>query len=161
MIAIIAAMSRNRVIGRAGKIPWHIPADMNRFRELTLGHTVIMGRKTFESIGRALPDRVNIVVSRNPDTHPQGALKAASLHEALTLAAGAEMVFICGGSEIYQEAMAITSRIYLTVVDIDLPGDTFFPEVTGFLEVKRELLSLAPRVDFITFEKVEAGALIQ
>ncbi|NVN98659.1 MAG: dihydrofolate reductase [Geobacteraceae bacterium] len=157
MIAIIAAMSRNGVIGRGGKIPWHIPADMKRFRALTLGHTVIMGRKTFESIGRALPERKNIVVSRNASFSPEGALKASSLDDALTLAAGAEIIFICGGSEIYRQSMTIASRIYLTVVAIDEAGDAFFPEVTGFIETGRERISTSPSADLITLERAAGG----
>lgn len=154
MIAIIAAMGSNRVIGRAGRLPWHIPADMRRFRELTLGHTVIMGRKTFAGIGRALPERRNIVLSRNPDFHPLGALSASSLEEALALAGGGEL-FICGGEEVYCQALGIASRIYLTVVELEEEGDAFFPEIPAglFVEVAREIISQSPPAELITLER--------
>lgn len=150
-VSIIAAMSRNRVIGRDGAIPWSIPADMSRFRELTLGHTVIIGRKTFESIGRPLPGRKNIVVTRQPDYPAPGAMTAGSLAEALRLAEGDGEVFICGGGDIYAQALPLAARIYLTVADFEVEGDTLFPCIPpdDFMELTRERLSLDPPADFI------------
>lgn len=150
-VSIIAAMSSNRVIGRDGAIPWSIPADMRRFRELTLGHTVIMGRKTFESIGRPLAGRKNIVVTRQLKYPASGVITAGSLDEALRLTTGDGEVFICGGGEIYARALPLAGRIYLTVVDLEAEGDTFFPviPVEEFLELARERLSVDPPAEFI------------
>lgn len=162
MISIIAAMSRNRIIGRDGSIPWDIPADLGRFRELTIGHTIIMGRKTFESIGRPLVGRKNIVVSRNSAYHPEGAITASSLDDALELAAGDGELFICGGGELYQQAIACASRIYLTTVDIDVEGDTLFPLIprSDFAEVARERISEVPPADFVILERVSAAGKV-
>lgn len=159
IVSIIAAMSRNRIIGRAGSLPWHIPADLSRFRQLTLGHWVIMGRKTFASIGRPLPGRKNIVISRNPACHAVGAETAASLAEALELASGDDEVFICGGGEVYRQAMASVSRIYLTVVDLDFEGDTYFPVIPAneFVEVSRERISESPPADLLILARRPAG----
>lgn len=150
-VSIIAAISRNRVIGRGGAIPWSIPADMKRFRELTLGHTVIMGRKTFESIGAPLAGRKNIVVTSQPDYPSQGATTAASLDDALRIAEADGEVFICGGSNIYAEALPLAARIYLTLLDLEIEGDTLFPFIPldDFAEVKRERISADPPADFI------------
>lgn len=150
-VSIIAVMSSNRVIGRDGAIPWSIPVDMRRFRELTLGHTVIMGRKTFESIGRPLSGRKNIVVTRQPEYPASGVITAGSIDEALRLATGDGEVFVCGGGEIYARALPLAERIYLTVVDLEAEGDTFFPVIPAedFLELTRERLSVDPPADFI------------
>lgn len=150
-VSIIAAMSRNRVIGRDGAIPWSIPADMSRFRQLTLGHTVIMGRKTFESIGRPLPGRKNIVVTSQPDYPLSGAIPAASLDAALRLAKEDGEVFICGGGDIYAQALPHAARIYLTVADFDAEGDTLFPciPIDEFAALTVERFSADPPADFI------------
>ncbi len=154
-VSIIAAMSRNRVIGRDGAIPWSIPADMSRFRELTFGHTVIMGRKTFESIGRPLPGRKTIVVSRQPDYAPAGTLVTASVAAALRLAEADGEVFICGGGEVYTRALPFAEKIYLTVVDLELEGDSFFPciDAEDFEEIARERISFDPPADFIQLRR--------
>ena len=154
-VSIIAAMSRNRVIGAGGSIPWNIPADMNRFRRLTLGHTVIMGRKTFESIGHPLQGRKNIVVSRQPDYCPAGVLVAASLEEALQCARDDGEIFICGGGEVYAQALPVAARIYLTVIDADSDGDRQFPPIPphAFVETSRERLAEVPPADFIILER--------
>lgn len=155
MVSIIAAMSKNRIIGRDNAIPWNIPADMGRFRELTLGHTLIMGRKTFESIGRPLPGRRNIVVSRQADYAAQGVVVAGSLQEALLLAGCHGEVFICGGGEIYQQALPFAGRIYLTLIDCDIDGDTNFPLIPpdDFVETFRERLAQLPPADFMVLER--------
>lgn len=128
-ICLIAAMSENRVIGKAGALPWHLPEDLARFRALTSGHHVIMGRKTWETLDGPLPGRVNIVITRRRAEAIDGALVAGSLEEALELAAGDDDVFILGGGEIYQLALDRADRIYLTVVHAHLDGDAFFPEL--------------------------------
>jgi dihydrofolate reductase len=141
IISIIAAMAENRVIGRDGRIPWHLPADLERFRDLTLGHSLVMGRKTYESIGRPLPGRRTIVLSRQPGLAIQGADVAPNLSAALALCAGEAEVFICGGAAVYAEALPIADRIYLTVVHGDTGGDTFFPPIPDtFVETCREPL---------------------
>jgi dihydrofolate reductase len=156
IISIIAAMSDGRVIGRDGKLPWHIPADLTRFRSLTMGHTVAMGRKTFEGIGHPLPGRKNIVVTRK-GAPIEGCQVVRSLQEAVEAVAGDDEVFICGGAELYQEALPISHRIYLTVVHGKYPGDVFFPEIPdGFQELHREDFPEAtPPLSFLVFEKVD------
>ena len=121
----IAAMSLNRVIGAGNKIPWHLPEDFKFFKQTTMGHVLVMGRKTFESIGRALPGRETIMLSRSGWSHP-GVRTVASLDEVAPLAVGRE-VFICGGAEIYRQALPLCAEIYLTLVKRELEGDAFFP----------------------------------
>jgi len=127
-IILIAAMAKNRVIGRDNAIPWHIPGEQQRFKTITMGHTLIMGRKTFESIGHPLPGRKIVVISRNPGCQAKGCLTATSLTEALALCSETETVFIAGGGEIYREALPLAESIYLTVLDRSVAGDVFFPE---------------------------------
>lgn len=132
MVTIIAALGRDRAIGRKGDLAFHIREDMRHFKALTTGHTVVMGRKTFESLPKgALPDRRNIVITRNLDFSAPGIERAESLEEALSLAAGDE-IFIIGGGEIYRQTMAVADRLELTLIDADSPdADTFFPEYDG------------------------------
>ncbi|MBT0652723.1 dihydrofolate reductase [Geomobilimonas luticola] len=139
IVSLIAAMAENRVIGSKGGIPWHLPADLAHFRELTTGHPVIMGRTTFASIGRPLPGRRNLVLSRTAGFRAEGVEVFASLEDALAACTGADEVFIGGGGEVYREALPRADRIYLTVVHRYYEGDTFFPEIPGdFREVLRE-----------------------
>lgn len=160
IISIIAAMASNGVIGRDGGLPWNLPEDLRRFRELTTGHTIIMGRKTYESIGRPLPGRRNIVVTRQPRFSAQGVLTAGSLQAALALTAGENEVFICGGGEIYRQALPLADRIYLTFLDSPWPGDTFFPEIPGelFAEVSREACPNLSGCYFILLERRLTGS---
>jgi dihydrofolate reductase len=126
-ISLIAAVSSNGVIGRGGKLPWHLSADLRRFKQLTMGHPIIMGRKTYESIGRPLPGRTTIVVSRQPDFHPTGVYVARSLPNALQQASSSDEAFVVGGAQIYAAALPTADRLYLTEVEADVDGDTFFP----------------------------------
>jgi dihydrofolate reductase len=126
-ITVIAAVARNGVIGRDGRIPWHIPGDLPRFKRITMGHPVIMGRRTWESLGRPLPGRRNIVISRTPGYAAGGAEVFASLAEALAACAGAPEVFVIGGTEVYREALAVADRLLLTEIDADFEGDARFP----------------------------------
>jgi dihydrofolate reductase len=128
-VSLIVAMDRQRVIGSDGRLPWHLPADLQRFKSLTMGHHIIMGRKTWESIGRPLPGRVSVVVTRNRDYVPSGALRAASLPEALALASADSEPFVIGGGQLFREALPWTGRLYLTEVLADFPGDAWFPEL--------------------------------
>jgi dihydrofolate reductase len=128
IVSIIVAVSDNGVIGRGGGLPWHLPADLKRFKRLTSGHHMVMGRRTWDSIGRRpLPGRPTIVVSRDPSFVAEGAQVARSVEEALELAAGADEVFIAGGETIYRAALPIADRIYLTRVHACVDGDTHFP----------------------------------
>ena len=127
-IILIAAMAKNRVIGRGNAIPWHIPGEQQRFKAITMGHTLIMGRKTFESIGRPLPGRKTIIISRNPEYQAAGCLVAQSLSGAIALCPKEETIFIAGGGEIYREGLALAAAIYLTVLDREVAGEILFPE---------------------------------
>ena len=128
-IILIAAMAKNRVIGRGNGIPWHIPGEQQRFKTMTMGHTLVMGRKTFESIGRPLPGRKTIIITRNPEYPAAGCSVAPSLAAALALCPDTETIFIAGGGEIYREALPLADAIYLTMLDREVEGDTLFPEV--------------------------------
>lgn len=162
-LTIIAALARNGVIGRANRMPWHIPEDLKRFKALTLGHPVIMGRKTFESIlatlGKALPGRENIVVTRSRDFAPTGCRVVQSFDEALAATGAAAEVFVIGGAEIYALALPVANRLQLTEVDSAIVGDTYFPDFRRgvWREVSREPGSTAGpgglRYDFVTYER--------
>jgi dihydrofolate reductase len=128
-VSLIAALARNRVIGRDGDLPWRLPADLKHFKTLTTGHPVIMGRRTFDSIGRPLPNRTTIVITRDTSFRRDGIVVVHGLDAALDAAANAERVFVAGGAEIYVLAMPVADRMDLTVVHADVEGDTRFPEV--------------------------------
>lgn len=128
-ISIIVAIAQNNVIGNNNQLIWHIPGDLKRFKSITMGHTVVMGRKTFESIGKPLPGRKNVVISRQDNFKPEGCLIYKSLDEALEFLKTENEVFIIGGGEIYRLAMPLTHKIYLTKIHKDFPGDTLFPEI--------------------------------
>lgn len=126
MISIIVAVAHNGVIGGSGNLLWHISEDLRRFKSITDRHTVIMGRKTFESIGRALPGRENIVITRNPSFKAEGCTVVSSLDEALSVCSPDSEVFVIGGGDIYRQALPVSDRLYLTLVDADFEGDTHF-----------------------------------
>ena len=138
-LSLIVAMAKNRTIGLDGAMPWHIPEDLKFFKRVTMGHPVIMGRKTYQSIGAALPGRTNIVVTRNKDFEAADADVVYDLLEALTKAkateelwrpdGGREEIFVIGGADIYGQALPEAQRIYMTEVHQELPGDAFFPEL--------------------------------
>lgn len=139
----IVALSENRVIGAGNKLPWHIPEDLKRFKALTAGHPVVMGRKTYESIGKLLPKRTNIIVTRQKDFAVEGALVAHSVEDALRMARespGAEEIFIIGGGVIFKETLGIVDKLYLTYVHARIEGDAFYPEIPSgkFRETFRE-----------------------
>lgn len=133
----IAAMSENRVIGRGAQIPWHLPEDFKWFKQTTLGHVLVMGRKTFESIGRPLPGRETIVLTRSGFSHP-GVITAATLEEVVAKVAGLK-AFIAGGAEIYRLALPRCSDLYLTLVKRTVEGDVFFPPFEDQFEFAAEL----------------------
>jgi dihydrofolate reductase len=154
IISIIAAMAENRVIGREGAIPWDIPADRRRFRELTMGRPVIMGRKTFDSIGRPLPGRSNIVLSRDPAYRAEGCIIVKSLEDALLACGCADEAFICGGEELYRQALAVADRIFLTVVHRLCQGDAYFPLITAdYVETERSECEGGAPCTFISYSR--------
>jgi dihydrofolate reductase len=156
-LSAIVAMAANRCIGKDNTLPWRLPADLKRFKQLTLGHTLIMGRKTYESIGRPLPGRTTIVVTRQRDYAPEGVRVAHSLEQALELARGDDEVFIAGGADLYRQALERVRRLYLTRIDREYPGDTFFPELelSGWRLVTEEhhpATDTEPPFSFLTYE---------
>ena len=159
-MALIAAVARNSVIGARNSLPWHLPEDLNHFRTLTSGHTVIMGRKTWESIGRPLPNRQNIVVSRQSGLSIGGVSVAHSLEEALSLAVREEPVFVIGGEALYRSALPLAALLYLTEIERDFQGDARFPafERAAWREVARDVRQPASDAGFAyhfaTYERV-------
>ena len=128
-LILIAAMAKNRVIGKKNKIPWHIPEEMQFFKKSTMGHAVIMGRKTYESIATPLPGRFNVVLSRNMSLHIPGYQFASNLQEAIACCRNQEKAFIIGGGTLYEESMDLADFILLTVLDREYEGDTYFPNI--------------------------------
>ncbi|HLB15045.1 MAG TPA: dihydrofolate reductase [Burkholderiales bacterium] len=157
LTALVAALARNRVIGVGNRLPWRLPEDLARFKRLTMGAPVIMGRKTRESIGRPLPGRRNIVVTRARDVNWEGCIVAHSLDEALALARDAGEAFVIGGAELYAQALPRADRLYLTLIDADYAGDASFPEfdAAAWREVARESGVSADRVGyaFVDYER--------
>jgi dihydrofolate reductase len=139
-LAIVVAVAANGTIGAGGRLPWRLPADLARFRVITTGHAIVMGRRTWESIGRALPQRQNIVVTRSRDFAADGAEVAHSLDEALVLVRLPPPVFCIGGAELYREALPRAGTLHVTEIDRAIPGDTHFPSIDGreWREVARE-----------------------
>ena len=133
-VSALVAMSENRVIGRDGKLPWDIPEDLKFFRSMTRGHVMIMGRKTYESIGRPLPNRISIIITRNKNYKVEGCFVVASLDEAMAIARSKEKdeIFIIGGGEIFKLAMPIIDKLYLTLVKTTIEGDAYFPDYAEF-----------------------------
>lgn len=136
-ISLIAALCENRVIGNKGKIPWHISQDLKRFKKLTSSHVVIMGRKTYESIERVLPNRTNIIVTNDRNYKVDGAIICNSLNDAIEAAKKTEKaeIFIIGGGQIFAEAIKFADKLYLTIVKGNFKGDTFFPDYSWFKKV--------------------------
>ncbi len=163
-VSIIAAMAENGVIGRGGQLPWRLSADLKRFKRLTMGHTVIMGRKTWESIGRPLPGRRMIVVTRQAGYRAEGIEVVGSFDEALAMAqsAGAEEVFVIGGAEIYRLALPRADRLYMTLVLAEVEGDAKFPLIDWDMWARADSESHESDAEneypslFYTFERCEA-----
>jgi dihydrofolate reductase len=129
IVSIVVAIAENNAIGKDNQLLWHLPADLKHFKQITTGHTIIMGRKTYDSIGKPLPNRRNIVMTRTSGLQIPGVEVTANMEEALALCAAEEEVFIIGGAEIYKSTMDITNRIYLTRVQQSYEADAFFPEI--------------------------------
>ncbi len=154
-IVIIAAVAKNRVIGRDNQLLWNIPEDMAHFKALTAGHTVVMGRKTWESLPprfRPLPGRRNIVITRQPDYAAPGAEVADSLENALKLASTATTIFIIGGEQIYTQAMALSDRLEITEVNLEPEGDAWFPEITA-IDWEKTAKTEGAGFAFVTYRK--------
>ncbi len=128
-LSLIVAVSENNVIGRNGDLPWRLSADLKRFKRLTMGHHIVMGRRTFESIGRLLPGRITVVLSRNPDFSADGVIAVSDVDEALLRIAGDNEAFIIGGAQLYRWTLHRVARMYVTTVHADVDGDTLFPPV--------------------------------
>ena len=154
-ISLIAALALNRVIGIENRLPWRLPEDLAHFKALTLGHPILMGRKTFESLGRPLPGRRNIVITRNPDYWSPGCEVAGSIAGAIALCADAGEVFFIGGAEMYAQALPLVERLYLTEIQIEAQGDAWFPDydLSVFREVSREPHT-GEKGDALTFDFV-------
>ncbi len=158
-VSLIAAVAQNRVIGIENRLPWKLPEDLAHFKELTLGHPILMGRKTFESLGRPLPGRRNIVITRNADYPPAGCEIAASIPKAIALCAEAKEIFFIGGAELYKQVLPLVDRLYLTEVQIEAQGDAWFPDYdrSVFRETSRESHTGekgdALAFDFVVYER--------
>ena len=140
-LSIIVAKANNNVIGINNTLPWHLPEDLKRFRNLTMGHHIIMGRKTYESLGRLLPGRTTVIVTRNKDYKVEGALIAHSLQAAILLAEDDAEPFLIGGAQLYNDGLALANKIYMTEVKADFAGDAFFENLTkDWLETSRDSL---------------------
>ena len=156
IISAIVAMASNRAIGNRGDIPWKIPGEQKMFKEITLGHTVIMGRKTYESIGRPLPGRTNVVITRQSGYQADGCIVVHDLNSAIQSCPAEENeAFICGGGQLYQEAMSATDRIYLTVLSREVEGDTYFPEIseTEFKLSRSDHIDGVEPYEFVVYDR--------
>jgi len=157
-LCLVAALASNGVIGADGKLPWHLPEDLKHFKALTLGHPIIMGRRTWESIGTPLPGRESIVVSRQASYRADGARLAASLDDALALCADAPIAFVIGGAELYAAALSIADVLEFTEIDAAFRGDTTFPgfDRSAWRETRRETRTRPDglRFDFVRYERV-------
>ncbi|MDI9878091.1 dihydrofolate reductase [Flectobacillus longus] len=160
-LSIIVATAEKGVIGKDNQLIWHLPEDLKMFKRLTTGHVIIMGRKTFESIGKPLPNRTSIIISRNTDYHVEGCITVGSLGEAVAKAKeiGNEEAFIIGGAQIYALALDMADTVYLTQVHHEFEGDAFFPELDTNIWAETERKSFSPdekhayAFDFVTLEK--------
>jgi dihydrofolate reductase len=156
-IYLIAAVAKNGVIGAGGKLPWHLPEDLKHFKNLTLGHPIIMGRRTWESFSKPLPGRESIVVSRTPGFEAPGASVAATLEAAVALCAGEPLAFVIGGAQIYAAALPLADGLVLTEIERDFVGDTRFPawDRRNWRETQRETHTALDgmRFDFVLYER--------
>ncbi len=159
-ISVIVAMASNRVIGLNNKMPWHLSADLKKFKKITMGSPVLMGRKTYESIGKVLPGRTNIILSRNPEYRQHGCLVFNDLESALKEGCeNAEEIFVIGGSDLYEAILPVADAIYLTIINSEFQGDAFFPDIdlNAWSEVEREDIENDPDAafsySFLKFEK--------
>lgn len=165
-LAIIVAAAENRTIGKGNKMPWRLPGDLQYFKRVTMGSPIIMGRKTFESIGRVLPGRLNVVVTRNPEWKHEGLVAANSLDEAKNIALehahknNNDHVFVVGGAQLYEQALQLSTKLYFTEVHAEIEGDVFFPllDMSEWQEISRESPQQTDgdshSYSFVTLEKI-------
>ena len=157
-VVLVAAVAANGIIGASGRLPWHIPEELKHFKKLTLGHPVIMGRRTWESLKGPLPQRENIVVTRTPGYEAPGAAVAASLEAALALCAGEPLAFVIGGTQLFKESLPIAAGMVLTEIRRDYQGDTWFPawDRSQWKEAQREAHTAedGTRFDFVRYERI-------
>jgi dihydrofolate reductase len=156
---LIVAMAQNRVIGRNNAIPWHVPEEIHFFKETTMGHAVIMGRKTLNSIGKALPGRLNVVLTRNRDFHFAGCKTVHTFAEAISCCQEQEKVFVIGGRTIYEESMAMADTILLSVLDEEYEGDTFFPAIpeTLYHQISEERMGEEHPFTLLVYKRKSTG----
>jgi dihydrofolate reductase len=160
MLSIIAAVSENNVVGSKNNLPWRLSADLKRLKSLTMGHHIIMGRKTWESLGRPLPGRVNVVITSDKNFHAKGATVVHSLKDAINISAEDSEVFIFGGGKIFREALPLVDKLYLTIVHAIVEGDTYFPELNKneWKEISKENFKADEKNEhdysFVTMERV-------
>lgn len=166
MISLVVAFAHDRVIGKDNTLPWSLPPDLKRFKTLTMGHPIIMGRKTYQSIGRLLPGRSTVIVTRQKDFQVPGALIAHSLPDAITLATkqpGAEEIFICGGADLYRQAIEqrLVQKAYLTHIELDILGDAYFPELpkAEWTSLKKDFYPATDATPAFLFEELALKAL--
>ncbi len=161
MIGLIVAYSHNHVIGNNGMIPWKIKGEQSRFKELTVGNVVVMGRRSYEEIGRPLPNRTTIVISRTRNFDAENCITVPSLQEALKLA-GDRDVYISGGAGVYAEALPLADKMYITEIDLEVAGDTFFPDFNeeDFIkEVEKRVEGETPYT-YITYTRKSSGTIL-
>ncbi len=162
MLTIIAAIANNNVLGKDNQLIWHLPADLKRFKQITSGHCVIMGRKTFESLGKPLPNRTNIVITRNPHFKAEGCVIVHSLKDAIRLSKTDDKPFILGGANIYSQAILLADILDITFVHHDFEGDVFFPKIDPrvWKEVSRQHFKADTKnkydYSFVRFEKSQS-----
>jgi dihydrofolate reductase len=163
VVSLIVAMANNGVIGKDNRLPWHLPEDLKRFKRLTMGHHIIMGRKTYESIGKLLPGRTSVIVTRRQDYLVPGAIIAHSLEEAIERCASDHEIFVIGGAEIYRAALSLADRLLITQIDREIAGDTLFPPVdwSRWREIERqpclEANAQGLTAQFVVYAKVESA----
>lgn len=155
MISIIVAVTKNNVIGNNGIMPWKIKGEQRRFKELTTGHTIIVGRKTFQAEGKPLPNRKTIIISKTKNIECENCVTVKSLKEALELAKDEKEIFIAGGGEIYRQVLPMTDRIYLTIIDKVIEGDVYFPEINEdkFVKTYEERIEGEIPYTYYTYER--------
>jgi dihydrofolate reductase len=156
-LSTIVAIANNRVIGINNTLPWHLPEDLKRFRALTTGHHIIMGRKTYESLGRLLPGRITVIVTRNQDYKVAGALVANSLQDAIAQCKGDDEAFLIGGAELYQDGLKLSDKLYITEIDLDVAGDAHFPDFdrSDWQEMAREahVSEKGLKFNYVTYQR--------
>lgn len=149
-LSLIVAVAHNHVIGVKNTLPWHLPEDLKRFRALTTGHHIIMGRKTYESLGRLLPGRTTVIVTRNKHYQLEGALVAHSLEAAIKMCKDDNEPFVIGGAELYKDGLQLANKLYVTEVELEVAGDAYFPEIESkkWKETSREVHTSAQGLNF-------------